>query len=157
MKRDGLFGRSLMGGAAAAGVFTLLYAVAAGLSSPWFLVMLPVLALFLGMVGFPAAIVLALPLAALLRAWRPFLATVLGTVWMGVPGAALALRLGAGPDEAFLIATVLVPSGAALGLGVIWPLRPAPPAPRRAARSPGRPSPRGSGHSGRGSPPGGAR
>jgi hypothetical protein len=129
MNPDGLFRRTLLGGGAAAGVALFLFRVGAGLSSPWFLILFPVALIQLGMAALPAGMLLALPLAALLRTWRPVLAPA----------------LGAGGDAAFLLATILVPAGVALGLGVIWPLRPVPPARPRDGRSPARPSPRGSG------------
>lgn len=157
MNPDGLFRRTLLGGGAAAGVALFLFSVGASLSSPWFLMIFPVALIQLRMAALPAGMLLALPLAALLRTWRPVLAPALGAGWVSIAGAALAAKLGAGVDDAFLLATVLVPAGVALGLGVIWPLRPVPPARPRAARSPARPSPRGSARSGRGSPPAGAR
>jgi hypothetical protein len=117
-----LAARALRGSLAATFVFVFLFVIVFLLRGGWLMEFLvPACAPLLTVALLPTSFVLALPLAALLRR-RPHrgLGALVGAIWSLILGTAIAALIGVQPPELLLIAAILVPSGAALGLGVAW-------------------------------------
>jgi hypothetical protein len=110
--------RAFRGALAATSVFLFLFIFVALLSGGWFIGLLPVAALFLAVTVLPTSFLLALPLAAVVR--HRALGAFAGAVWILIPGTAIAALIGLDVSELILLATLLLPAGAALGLGVAW-------------------------------------
>jgi hypothetical protein len=113
-----LMTRAFRGAVASTSVFLFLFIFVSLLQGGWLIGLLPVASLLLAVVVFPTAFLLALPLAAVIR--HRGLGALAGAVWILVLGTAIAALLGLSVPELILTATLLVPAGAALGLGVAW-------------------------------------
>ena len=114
-----IMARAFRGAIASTSVLLFLFIFVSLLQGDWLMgSFLPAFAFLLAVTAFPAFFVLALPLAAVIR--HRGLGALAGAVWTLVLGSAIVALSGADVPTLFLFATLFVPSGAALGLGVAW-------------------------------------
>jgi hypothetical protein len=110
--------KAFRGALASTAVFLFLFVFGSLLSGGPGFVVLPVAVLMLAVTVLPTSFLLALPLAAVIR--HRALGALAGAVWILLVGSVVSALLGADVSTLIFEATLFLPAGAALGLGVGW-------------------------------------